>query len=206
MKKVVSVISISAILFVGTSGLVAANAETAPEPGATCAMGTAMTGGIKVVKKKTYVCMPDGEWSKALRKSKSPLDTEDMWVKSADKGMTAAFGTISNPTTKDIRIIGVRSNLFTPIAQFHEMAKDAGGQMIMTEKKKGLVIPAGESVELKPGGNHIMFMSLKKPVTAGTLVPIVLIGSNGEQLKFKALGKVYAGANETYEPSGMSGM
>ena len=60
-----------------------------------------------------------------------------MWVKAADKGMTAAFGTISNPTTKDIRMIGVRSNLFTPIAQFHEMAKDAGGQMIMTEKEKG---------------------------------------------------------------------
>lgn len=137
MKKVVSVISISAILFVGTSGLVAANAETAPEPGATCAMGTAMTGGIKVVKKKTYVCMPDGEWSKALRKSKSPLDTEDMWVKSADKGMTAAFGTISNPTTKDIRIIGVRSNLFTPIAQFHEMAKDAGGTNDHDRKEKG---------------------------------------------------------------------
>ena len=52
MKKVISVISILALLFVGTSGLVAANAETAPKPGATCAMGTAMTGGIKVVKKK----------------------------------------------------------------------------------------------------------------------------------------------------------
>jgi len=113
---------------------------------------------------------------------------------------------ITNPTKTDIRIIAVRSNRFTTLAQLHEMAMSASGQMVMQEKEEGLVIPAGETVELKPGGNHIMFMNLKKPVTAGTLVPIMLIGSNGERLRFKALGKVYSGASETYQPSSVSGM
>jgi len=30
-------------------------------------------------------------------------------------------------------------------------------------------------------------------------VPITLIGSKGETLKFTAMGKVYAGANEEYD-------
>jgi copper(I)-binding protein len=161
VKKFVSTISISALLFVSSSGLVAANAATTPKPGSSCTLSA---------------------------------------------GMTAAFGMITNPTKTDIRIIAVRSNRFTTFAQPHEMAMSASGQMVLQEKEEGLVIPAGETVELKPGGNHIMFMNLKKPVTAGTLVPIMLIGSNGERLRFKALGKVYSGASETYQPSSMSGM
>ena len=75
--------------------------------------------------------------------------------------------------------------------------------MVMQEKEKGFVIPAGETVMLKPGGDHLMFMGVKKPITAGATIPITLIGSNGEQLKFRALAKVYSGANENYEHSGM---
>jgi copper(I)-binding protein len=209
VKKIVSVLSISVLMFAGSSGLVSANAANAansPKPGSSCAMGTSMTGGSKIIKKKIYVCMPDGTWSKGLTKRVSALTTKDMWMKSADKGMTAGFGMIANATSKDIRIIAVRSNGFTSVAQLHEMGMGADGQMVMQEKEDGLVISAGETVELKPGGNHIMFMNLKKPVTPGTLVPVILIGSNGEQLRFTALGKVYSGANETYDPSRMSGM
>ena len=35
-------------------------------------------------------------------------------------------------------------------------------------------MPAGQVVELKPGGHHLMLMDLKKPLVAGTSVPLVL--------------------------------
>jgi copper(I)-binding protein len=201
VKKVVSILSISALLFVGSSGLVAANAVSTPKPGSTCAMNPAMTGGSVIVKDKSYVCLPTARWSKALPASASALKTKDMWVKIADSGMTAAFGMITNPTKKDIRIIAARSNAFSTLDQLHQMTMNAEGTMVMQQLATGLLIPAGKTVELKPGGDHIMFMNLKKPITAGMMVPIMLIGSNGEQLRFSALGKVFAGANESYDPS-----
>ena len=208
VKKIVSILSISVVLFAGSSGLVTANAVSAPKPGSTCAMNPAMTGGSVIVKDKSYVCLPTARWSKALPASASALKTKDMWVKIADSGMTAAFGMITNPTKKDIRIIAARSNAFSTLDQLHQMTMNAEGAMVMQQLATGLLIPAGKTVELEPGGDHIMFMNLKKPITAGTMVPIMLIGSNGEQLRFSALGKVFAGANESYDPShsGMSGM
>lgn len=197
MKTVlVSFIASLALIAVPT----AAHSVTAPKPGSSCQM----SGATAVSKKLTYVCLPTKTWSKGLTKSKSALTTKDMWVKAADLGMTAAFGVITNPTKKDIRIIAARSPQYTNMAQLHEVVMDGeSDQMIMQEKNRGFLIPAGKTVELKPGGDHIMFMGLEKPITAGVLVPITLIGSKGEQLSFRALAKVYSGANENYEHSGM---
>jgi periplasmic copper chaperone A len=44
--------------------------------------------------------------------------------------------------------------------EVHEM-KHEGGVMLMRELKQGLVIKPGETVELKPGGLHLMFIDLK---------------------------------------------
>ncbi len=44
--------------------------------------------------------------------------------------------------------------------EIHEMAH-ANGVMTMRELPKGLEIKPGETVELKPGGFHLMFMGLK---------------------------------------------
>ena len=199
VKKVIVVfVSMFALVMVPVS----AQAAKAPKAGSTCTM----TGATTVVKNKTYVCLPTKKWSKGLTKSQSPLTSKDMWVKAADSGMTAAFGMITNPTNKDIRIIAARSPQYSSMLQIHEVVMDGQtNAMVMQEKGTGLVIPAGKTVVLKPGGDHIMFMGLKKPVTAGASIPVTLIGSNGEQLKFWALAKVYAGANETYDP-GHSGM
>ena len=50
--------------------------------------------------------------------------------------------------------------------EVHEMAMD-GGVMKMRELKKGLEIKPGETVELKPGGFHLMFMDLKQGLKEG---------------------------------------
>ena len=197
MKKV------SIALFAALAMLVApvsASAAPAPKPGATCDM----KGAVVTAKARTYVCQPTGKWSQGLKKSKSPLTTKDMWVKAANSGMTAAFGVVTNPTSKDIRIIGATSPQYSSMLQLHEVVKDnESNSMVMQQKDAGFVIPAGKTVMLSPGGDHIMFMGINKPITAGKTIPVTLIGSAGEQLKFWALAKVYAGANENYEHSGM---
>jgi copper(I)-binding protein len=48
------------------------------------------------------------------------------------------------------------------------------GVMKMREMENGIEIPAGETVALKPGGLHIMFMGLTRSFEEGTTVPVVL--------------------------------
>ena len=50
--------------------------------------------------------------------------------------------------------------------EIHEMSI-AEGIMRMRELPMGVEIPAGGSVELKPGGLHVMFMDLKSPLKQG---------------------------------------
>ena len=197
MKRI-SIAVIAAFFLIAVPASV--TAAEVPKPGAACEM----KGAVVTAKSRTFVCQPSGVWTKGLKKSKSAMTTKDMWVKAADSGMTASFGMVTNPTAKDIRVIGATSPQYSSMLQLHEVVMNSEtNSMVMQEKEKGFVIPAGETVMLKPGGDHLMFMGVKKPITAGATIPITLIGSNGEQLKFRALAKVYSGANENYEHSGM---
>jgi copper(I)-binding protein len=183
-----------------------ASAHETPKPGSTCAMSGMVLvdhGKVQVCTSKTATGKP--RWSAATTTSKSPLTISDGWAKAADKGMSAAFGMVKNPTTKAIRVIGATSP-YSGVVQLHEVV-DKDGSMVMQQKAGGFVIPAGGMLELKPGGSHLMFMDLKQPIKAGTSVPVTLITADGGTMTVKVLGKVYSGANETYTGgSGMSGM
>ena len=64
--------------------------------------------------------------------------------------------------------------------QLHEMAMD--GNVMKMRQVKEVVVPAGATVELKPGGLHLMFMNIKAPLTAGETVPV--------RLKFAKAGEI----------------
>lgn len=83
------------------------------------------------------------------------------------------FVTITNTGAADDRLISASSPA-AGMVQIHEMKMD-GDVMKMAELPDGLVLPAGQSVELKPGGFHIMFMQLKQQFVEGTAVPVTLI-------------------------------
>lgn len=181
-----------------------AQAHEAPKPGSTCAMSGMVEnnhGTIYVCTSKRAGAKPT--WGRGLTPSKSSLSIADGWAKAADSGMSAAFGMIKNPTTKPIRVIAATSP-YSTFLQLHEVVM-TDGSMVMQQKPGGFVIPAKGMVELKPGGNHLMFMKLTRPITAGSMIPVTLITADGGMLTTKVLAKVYAGANETYD-SGMGDM
>lgn len=64
--------------------------------------------------------------------------------------------------------------------QLHEMAME--GNVMKMRQVKDIAVPANGSVELKPGGYHLMFMNLKGPFVAGQTVPV--------KLKFAKAGEV----------------
>lgn len=59
-------------------------------------------------------------------------------------------------------------------SEVHEMSMD-GAVMRMRPLAGGLEIPAGETVELKPGGLHLMFSGLAAPFVKGSTVAVTLL-------------------------------
>lgn len=125
------------------------------------------------------------------------LSISDAWVKSADEGMSAAFGVLDNDGTQDVTVKSVTSAASTEL-QLHETVANDSGEMVMQEKDGGFVIPAGGSFVLEPGGNHIMLMNLVEPLVAGGEVTFTVTLSDGSTFDFTAPVKDYSGANEEY--------
>ncbi|QWD63141.1 copper chaperone PCu(A)C [Polynucleobacter sp. MWH-UH25E] len=67
--------------------------------------------------------------------------------------------------------------------QLHEMAME--GNVMKMRQVKDIAVPAGGSVELKPGGYHLMFLNLKGPFTAGQTVPVKLKFAKAGELEVK---------------------
>ena len=100
------------------------------------------------------------------------------------------FMTITNKGTTADRLVAARSNVSAKV-EIHEMKMD-GSVMRMRELEKGLEIPPGATVALKPGGFHIMFMELKAPFAANSKVPLTLVfekaGSIDVEMTVEAMG------------------
>ncbi|GAA2326080.1 copper chaperone PCu(A)C [Dactylosporangium salmoneum] len=133
------------------------------------------------------------------------LMMKDPWVKTADSGMSAAYGTLMNTTDKDITVVSATSTA-SPMMELHETTM-VDGKMAMKPKEGGFLIPAKGSHEFKPGGDHLMLMDVKTPVKPGSEVTFTLTLKDGGTVQFTALGKDFAGGNESYQPgTGGSGM
>lgn len=134
--------------------------------------------------------------------STCPITVADPWVKSADSGMTAAFGTLTNTGTTDVTVVSGTSDA-AGMVELHEVV-DVDGKMVMQPKQGGFVVPAGGTHELAPGGDHIMLMQLPAPVEAGQTVAITMTCSDGGTAPYSGVAKPFEGGGESYMP--MDGM
>jgi len=125
---------------------------------------------------------------------------ESGWAK-AGSGMTAVFGTVHNDTDQPVTLVGGSSAAAASV-EVHTMVKQADGTMKMTKKEGGLPVPAGGSVELAPGHDHIMLIGLRAPLENGSDVTLVLRTAQGQDLEWIVPVRSFAGAEETYVPEG----
>ncbi|MGB2571049.1 copper chaperone PCu(A)C [Micromonospora citrea] len=125
------------------------------------------------------------------------LGIRDPWVKAADKGMTAAFGTLVNAGDTDVTITAASTEV-SPM-ELHEMTM-RDGKMVMQPKRSGIVIKARSEHVLQPGGDHLMLMNLTRPVQAGDELTVTLTFADGRTQTFTAVAKPFTGAQESYAP------
>lgn len=103
------------------------------------------------------------------------LVIETPWTRATPGGAKVAGGymKIINAGKEPDRLVGgsfVRSGRF----EVHEMSLE-GGIMKMRPLARGLEIAPGATVELRPGGFHVMFMDLKQGLKEGETVAGTLV-------------------------------
>jgi len=106
------------------------------------------------------------------------LAFEDAVVRAnEDKDMTAIFGNLVNHSDKDMTITGFSTSLYAKVNQMHETVDGK-----MQEMSSPLVIKAGESHELAPGGDHFMLMDMESHIAPGESLDLKVELEGGEEL------------------------
>ena len=96
------------------------------------------------------------------------------WSRATPKGATSGAGymTITNKGTSPDKVSCVSDDASAQ-CQIHSMTME-GGVMKMRPVEGGLEIKPGQTITLKPGGFHVMFVDLKHPLEQGKTVKATL--------------------------------
>ncbi len=99
------------------------------------------------------------------------VTVKDAWVRGTapQQRATGAFMQLTSAT--DAKVVAAQSPA-AAIVEIHEMRMD-GGVMRM-RAVSALELPANRTVELKPGGYHVMLIDLKQPLKEGDTVALTL--------------------------------
>ncbi|WP_257265507.1 copper chaperone PCu(A)C [Endozoicomonas sp. ONNA2] len=91
---------------------------------------------------------------------------------------SAAYMTIRNGTHEAVQI----RSLSSPVARKTELhTTEMNNGMMKMRRVDNLTIKPGDTLELKPGGYHVMLMGLDKPIARNSEVPVTITFSNGDQ-------------------------
>lgn len=105
------------------------------------------------------------------------VKAEGAWARASVPGQQATGAFVRLTAQEPLQLVGVE----TPVAgagEIHEMKMD--GDVMRMRAIDTLALPEGQTVELKPGGYHLMFQQLKAPLTEGVDVPLTLVFKDGQ--------------------------
>lgn len=127
---------------------------------------------VMVIAVAIFAC--GGTWVHAEDVTAGGLKISAAWARATPKGAPVGGGylTITNTGAASDRLIGGSSGAATRF-EIHDMSMD-NGVMKMRPVESGIEIKPGQTVKLKPGGYHVMFVGLTKPFERGDHVKATL--------------------------------
>lgn len=90
----------------------------------------------------------------------------------AQGGNGAGFLTVTSKGPAADRLVSAASPVAARVEIHESMIMD--GKAMMHPRPGGLPVPAGGKAEMKPGGWHLMFIGLKRPLAIGDRFPATL--------------------------------
>jgi len=132
---------------------------------------------IKSLAAAFTLCALSGFAPAALAQD-AALKVEDVWVRATvpNQHATGVFMRLTSPTAG--RLVAVESDAAKHV-EVHEMAMQ--DDVMKMRQVPAIDLPAGQAVELKPGGYHVMLIDLAKQITPGDHVPLTLIVEDAKQ-------------------------
>jgi len=114
-------------------------------------------------------------WALALAGAASfaqvgPL-VEDAWERPTVAGQAAGGGFLKITSASADRLIAASAPVSKTV-ELHTMQMD--GDVMRMREVAAIDLPAGRTVELKPGGLHVMFIGLNQPLQDGATFPLTL--------------------------------
>jgi periplasmic copper chaperone A len=115
----------------------------------------------------------------------------EAWVRGTVPKQTATGAFMKLKSTEDVSLVNAASPAAN-IVEVHQMVMS--GNVMAMRAIDDIPLPAGKTVELKPGGFHVMLMELVKPLNPGDKVPITLtfMGDKGKKTKVEVTAEVRA--------------
>ena len=101
------------------------------------------------------------------------LEIHDAWIKNLPPAVPvrAGYMTIRNAQANAVSIIAIRSDAFASVEIHRTIAEDG---MMRMEPVPTLVIEPDSSVQLAPGGLHLMMMNPTQATRPGDVLQIVI--------------------------------
>ena len=103
--------------------------------------------------------------------AQTTVKVEDAWVRGtvATQKATGAFMRLT--PSANARLVEAKSPV-AGVVEIHEMAME--NDVMKMRQIPGLDLAAGRTLDLKPGGYHVMLMDLKQQIKGGDTVPVTL--------------------------------
>jgi periplasmic copper chaperone A len=113
--------------------------------------------------------------------AQTTVKVEDVWVRGtvASQKATGAFMRLT--PSANARLVAAQSPV-AGVVEIHEMAMDK--DVMKMRQIPGLDLAAGRTMELKPGGYHVMLMDLKQQLKGGESVPLTLVFEDDAKKRF----------------------
>ncbi len=131
------------------------------------------------------------------------IEIGEPWTRPVNSagGIGAGYAIITNNSTEGDELVGGSSDAAERV-EVHETSIDDKGVASM-KKLTSVELKSGQSVELKPGGMHLMFIGLKEPQKEGGVLKAKLkfkkAGEVDVEFAVKAAGPKAAGGHEGHD-------
>ena len=99
------------------------------------------------------------------------VKVEGAWARATVPGQKGTGAFMNITAQEGTRLVGLSSPA-AGVAEVHEMKME--NDVMKMRALPGLDLPAGQTVNLKPGGYHVMLMDLKAPLAKDSTVPLTL--------------------------------
>ncbi len=108
------------------------------------------------------------------------LDIRDSWIKNLPPSVPvrAGYMTIHNPQSNAVSIVSLRSDSFASVEIHQTITQDGMARM---EQIPALKIESHSTVQLAPGGLHLMMMNPIEPTRPGDVLVIVIVLDDGSE-------------------------